>query len=104
MYEEFPIVYGSAPSRGTIPEAMGYLGSRGALVDKKTVVRKCIEYPEGDVEELNEDGTMSVWSRSESLVRDDIMSMMETNPLNYNNLNWKEEKKDGKKVVYFTLW
>lgn len=108
MYEEFPVIFGAAPSRGTLPGAVGHVGRRGAAVEGRNVMRRRIEYLDTAEEEEEWDdggrGTVKRRNMSEDVLRNDIMRMMEASPVNYNNLNWREEQQDGKNVVYFTLW
>jgi len=97
MYEEFPMMHGVAPARGTIPSSPGPGGGRGL----KSPIRRCIEYKEIKYEEGTEEDARR---KREYGFQEGITRMMEENSLDYNNLHWRQEERSGKKVMYFTLW
>jgi hypothetical protein len=102
MYEEFPMIFGAAPSRGTIPGRMNRPGGR------KPVTRY-IEYK--NVGHMNRaDDGIKVEDKTareelqQRIVQNGVMGMMQLDGLDYNNLNWREEEREGKHIMYFTLW
>lgn len=99
MYQEFLVVYGLAPSRGAIPGTLGLVGARGAAVEGKRVVRRCVELTDAGDEMNGGKGMLD-----EKVRESDVRTMVEADTVDYSNLHWRQEKRDGKTVAYFTLW